>query len=219
MTIGGTDKQLHKSPMVYAAIMPKSDWFTIYVKAMYLEVPPMVVRNNNGTKTTLNRRVEKLQNLNATKLNKGEIIFDSGTTDTFLPKLMKKPFEKAWEKLMGSPYKEFKTLGDDVVLPDFLIQMRAAAVVQGEDVASGVLSGGGRLAHDLDAANPNDPIFVMRSKHYLRKYGKDILHMTEKEGDGAILGAYVMMGHDILHDVENNRVGFAESDCQLESLL
>lgn len=219
MTMGGTNKQLHQNQMTYAAIMPDSPWFTIYVQAMYLELPP-VVRTINGTKTkkTKKRRVEKLQNLNATRLNKGEIIFDSGTTDIFLPKLMSIPFQNAWEKLMGSSYYEKQALiKDGVVLPNILIQMRGAVKVQGEEERS--RKGGGRLARGLDKANPNDAIFVIPPKHYIPKGGKSPMRMTEKEGDGAVLGAYAMMGYDILFDVENNRVGFADSDCHLESLL
>lgn len=87
--------------MTYAVIMPDSPWFTIYIQAMYLELPP-VVCTVNGTKTTSKQKVGKLQNLNVTILNKREINYNLGTTNIFLPKLASMPFQNIWEKLTGS---------------------------------------------------------------------------------------------------------------------
>ena len=41
---------------------------------------------------------------------------------------------------------------------------------------------------------------------------------TKKSGAGAVLGANFMRGHDVLFDIENNRIGFATSTCEYEAL-
>jgi len=41
---------------------------------------------------------------------------------------------------------------------------------------------------------------------------------TKQAGHGGVLGANVMQGHDILFDMDNQRIGFAESTCEYEVL-
>ena len=41
---------------------------------------------------------------------------------------------------------------------------------------------------------------------------------TKKSGAGAVLGANFMRGHDVLFDIENNRIGFATNTCEYEAL-
>lgn len=41
---------------------------------------------------------------------------------------------------------------------------------------------------------------------------------TKKAGGGAVLGANFMRGHDVLFDIDNNRIGFAVSTCEYEAL-
>ena len=41
---------------------------------------------------------------------------------------------------------------------------------------------------------------------------------TKKSGGGAVLGANFMRGHDVLFDMDSNRIGFAVSTCEYEAL-
>ena len=44
------------------------------------------------------------------------------------------------------------------------------------------------------------------------------VYFTKISGRGGVLGANLMRGHDVLFDVDNDRIGFAESTCEYEAL-
>jgi hypothetical protein len=73
------------------------------------------------------------------------------------------------------------------------------------------------LAGEIDLDNPNDVILEIPPKNYMKwssnaKSYTNRLHMTELSTYG-VIGANAMFGHDILFDVDNQRLGFAKSDC------
>jgi hypothetical protein len=42
---------------------------------------------------------------------------------------------------------------------------------------------------------------------------------VDESGSGGVLGANMMMGHDVLFDIQNNRIGWAEADCDYTALM
>ena len=66
----------------------------------------------------------------------------------------------------------------------------------------------------------NNSVTVMMPYHnYLESVGdKYQLSVFATETDGAVLGASFMIGSNIIFDVEHNRIGFAYSDCNYQSL-
>ena len=55
----------------------------------------------------------------------------------------------------------------------------------------------------------------------VEKYKNNTQHPTNKhttQRSGGVLGANFMQGHDILFDWENNRVGFAPSNCNYDDV-
>ncbi len=76
-------------------------------------------------------------------------------------------------------------------------------------------------AGSLDESRPDDLIIEIPPYHYLsieRNKYQERFHLNDEDGFG-ILGANSMFGYDILFDMDNNRIGFAKSDCDHSKLL
>jgi hypothetical protein len=78
------------------------------------------------------------------------------------------------------------------------------------------------LAGDLDRDHPFDFILAVPPEHYY-EYDPDeggyISRFYDNEGGGGVLGANTMMGHDVYFDVDNSRIGWAESSCDYTALV
>ena len=74
---------------------------------------------------------------------------------------------------------------------------------------------------DLSRDSPRDVLLAIPPQHYM-EFDVNTNQYTPRlyftEGSGGVLGANAMMGHDILFDWENQRIGFAESDCNYDSI-
>lgn len=78
------------------------------------------------------------------------------------------------------------------------------------------------LARDLDPENPYDVILAVPPSHYYEyqpSLGMYIPGLYFDEPDGSVLGANVMMLHNIFFDVEHYRIGWAESFCDYTKLV
>jgi len=71
------------------------------------------------------------------------------------------------------------------------------------------------LAGNFDPDNPLDVIVAVPPSHYMESTsdGQYVNRIYDTEEDGSVLGANVMMGHDVLFDAGNKRIGWAESAC------
>jgi hypothetical protein len=78
------------------------------------------------------------------------------------------------------------------------------------------------LAGDLDPDNPLDVIVAVPPEHYY-EYDDEangyVSRFYDGEGSGGVIGANSMMGHDVYFDVDNSRIGWAESDCDYTTLV
>jgi hypothetical protein len=78
------------------------------------------------------------------------------------------------------------------------------------------------LAGDLDRDHPFDFILAVPPEHYY-EYDPDeggyISCFYDKEDGGGVLGANAMMGHDVYFDIDNSRIGWAESSCDYTALV
>lgn len=211
MTLGGTDTRLHTTSMVYANQPNKNGWFTVHIKHMYL-------RTGGGESvqsTADDAAVQKIE-LADTSMNNGEVIVDSGTTDTYLSRALEAPFKAAYKEIMKEDWIGDNSihLTDEEVLamPTIMIQLTGKEGSNLDPMAQG-------LAGPIDTDNPNDVIVAMPPTHYM-EYSAKTQKYTPRfyftESHGGVLGANFMMGHEILFDVDKNLVGFAESNCDYE---
>mmetsp|Transcript_17304 Transcript_17304/g.28740 ORF Transcript_17304/g.28740 Transcript_17304/m.28740 type:complete len:475 (-) Transcript_17304:93-1517(-) len=210
MTLGGTDTRLHTTQMVYANQPKDNGWFTVRMKAMYL-------RSGGGESVQSNKDSSKLQKvvIAEDKLNSGDVIVDSGTTDTYLSSHLAGPFMDAWHTIMDGENWDGETpvhLTDEELLamPTIMIQLEGWAGGNDDPMAQG-------LAGTVDPAHPHDIMVAVPPTHYM-EYSVKTQKYTPRfyfiESHGGVLGANFMMGHDIHFDVANFRVGFAESECE-----
>jgi hypothetical protein len=78
------------------------------------------------------------------------------------------------------------------------------------------------LAGDLDKDHPLDVILAVPPEHYYEyddEEGGYVSRFYDSEGSGGVIGANSMMGHDVYFDVENERIGWSESDCDYTELV
>jgi hypothetical protein len=157
LTFGGIDRRLNSSPMVYAKNIARTGWYTVYVKNVYLQ------QSTGETANVIQIPSDRYE------INSGKgVIIDSGTTDSFLHKSMKQPFNEIWKQLTGKAYSNSPlrlTRKQVLNLPTILIQIMAyddeidANLGAPDDVVG--------LVGSLDAESPNDILLSIPATHYL----------------------------------------------------
>jgi len=218
MTLGGCDKRLHESPMVFAARTNKAGFFNVHIRKIYL-------RHGGGGdlahSSSADAKVIPLDVLEGT-LNNGGVIVDSGTTDTYLTRGISAKFRAAFQELSGREYSNKKwelNAGELESLPTILIQLEGDLDLNkplGDDPSQ--VEG---LAGDMDSDHPYDVIVAIPPSHYMEldSSGKYVARVYDTEAGGSVLGANIMMGHDVLFDVDKQVIGWAQSQCDYYSLV
>lgn len=216
MTLGGVDERLHATPMVYANQLNTKGWFVVQIKRVFLRI-------NGGERVQVPREDQQYVHLvkvdvSEWELNNGNVILDSGTTDTYLSSQIYREFNKAWRSLMGTSYDNKSHRYSDkelLALPTILFQLEAHDKDDGDQWTTAGLVG------SLDKNRPTDVLVAMPPTHYMEYNPNTQRYMSRvyfNEKHGGVLGANFMMGHDVLFDAHRGRVGFAESSCDYRDL-
>ncbi len=234
ITLGGSDDRLHdKSPMVYTTLVGTSSelvevddeddkYYDIHVREMYLRDGKA---GDSAMSTDETAKTIKL--VGAGMINDdGGVIVDSGTTDTYLSKLIHKQLTKQWAQLAGIEWTHDKlelTPEEIDQLPTLLIQF-AGDVEMNKEVAR--LHGGGDpnkvagLVGDLDKNYPYDVLVAIPASQYMEgENGSVTNRIYATEMDGSVLGANALLGHDVLFDGQKKSIGWAESSCDYIGLV
>lgn len=122
------------------------------------------------------------------------VIVDSGTTDTYLPYYLRGRFEALFESCSGLKYSTKRMALSDAQLLSLPT-----------------------LVFRLEGAGQTDANVRVRPDAYLERLGQGVYagRVFVTENSGAVLGANVMTGHEVVFDPDGARVGFAESACDL----
>ncbi len=221
MTLGGSDKRLHTSPMVYTARSDKgrSSFFSVKVRKFMLrdgkygESVQSTAKNPNMGVTTLD--VEE------SVLNTGGIIVDSGTTDTYWNQGISRAFNKVFQDKAGfAHHNQAMSLTEEELkaMPTILLQLYSDDATNSH-VDKFKTPG---LAGAMDTAHPSDVILAIPPSHYM-EYNPEKKKYTSRfyptERSGSVLGANSMMGHDVFFDMDTMRIGWAESECDYTSTV
>lgn len=247
LTLGGADHMMHKTPMVYAAnLSPTGGWYPVRIKAMFLKTGGGTLtelQTSQDTKASELIRVSaKEEVLNGSPSLDHGVIIDSGTTDTYLPSLLKEPFQEAWKH----------ALGDDQVYNNNLMEMSAdevkalptiMLVLQGHELGNihnadaigmakqhqDMLKQGRRRTEEarngLPAISATDVIIAIPPEHYFEESSSEPgrfvarFYFSERYGAQSILGSNVLMGHNLLFDNSRGRIGIAESNCDYDAYV
>jgi hypothetical protein len=217
MTMGGYDERFHTSPMVYSSRYGDGRFYTVHVRKIYLR------RGSGGegsmSSDPINEQVITLQ-ISEDNLNNGNDIIESGSTDTVFSKRIATELSKAYEELSGHAY---VSLSEEELhaLPTILIQLAGDNVMNQQlyPAKSASISG---LAGTLDPDHPYDVLLAIPPSHYMEyddQANKYVARFYTDGEAGSILGANAMMGHDVLFDLDDKRIGWAESDCNYHELI
>lgn len=217
MTVGGTVTRLHKTPMVYASQVTSSrSFFTIYVENIFLQDAASANSNEKSAISNTDGSLHRLD-ISTNDLNSRGVIVDSGTTDSYFTSRLSKPFREVFEQLSGRKYSNSPmklSLDEVMTLPAIVFQIRGVA---NYDYGSSAAKSTTRLVGDMDKSHGNDILVSVPPTHYM-EYDDETQSYTPRiyltESSGSVLGANVMQGHDVFFDLENSRIGFAESDCE-----
>ncbi|KAL7544037.1 hypothetical protein ACHAXR_013504 [Thalassiosira sp. AJA248-18] len=223
MTLGGVDPRLHNEPMVFAKNVKSSGFYAVHLKAVYL-------REGGGLSAQTSvedmSRMHKLA-LDENALNRGNVIVDSGTTDTYFTSAAAGPFKKIWKELMGKDYNHSPvslTKEQLDVMPTIVMVISGFEGELVGDEAVGDPNDVAGYVGDVTelSAKPKDVVIAIPAAHYMEfdpDNGKYVARFYTEESSGSVLGANAMMGHDVFFDVARGRIGFAESNCDYVSLL
>jgi hypothetical protein len=225
MTMGGYDSRLHdKSDLVYATTEHTTGFYKVHIRKMYLRAGG---GGDSASSTDDSLDLVALA-VSETDLNHGQVIVDSGTTDTYFTRHIATEFSNVYEKLTGKKYsgKEkspqvLKMTKEELdSLPTIIIQMVGDKAMNKQ--VRGEKANVVGLADVIDPEHPNDVILAIPPSHYFEYDDEDdnyVARFYTDEDGGSVLGANSMMGHDIFFDVDNHRVGFAESTCDYTALV
>ena len=165
VTMGGTDPNLHLTPMVYAS--GKVDggiMHGVVIRKIYF-MEAGVYAATDATKETL-----RVIDVSVGVLNKGKVILDSGTTDTYFNREIASEFKKVFSDLVGVAYDtRGMTLTDEQVdkIPSLVVQLNGK-VKDSEGPVFDPLDPDGvpGLAGKVDEKYPNDILVVVPPSHY-----------------------------------------------------
>lgn len=180
LALGGT-VQNHLTPMQFTPFAKKNTWYyLVTVKSIYV-----------GS--------HKLPGIFMQYMNEKTIV-DSGTTDTFLPVKIAKPFIKAWEGISGRRYTNN-------------LQLYTYEQFEKLPIVTFELDGG--LRWEVEPSKYMEDVSDNKSSSQTRWHGKRgfISRIYVTEPKGAVLGSNAMMDHDVYFDVANRRLGVAKANC------
>jgi hypothetical protein len=227
MTLGGVDARLHTTDMIMSVLDTK-----VSAASYALQVRKIHVRPGGGgdsaksTDPTLELRTLALSD---NSLIDEATLLDSGYTDTYLNTDIFAEFVVTYKDLTGDTYTNFpKSMSEEEynLLPTILFQLVGdveynTAVLNRRGTERGVV---GLATAELDPEHPLDVIVAFPPSHYLElttggRYVARIYDAADISETRTTLGSNFMMGHDILFDLDDERLGWAESSCNYQELV
>jgi|AntRauTorckE5430_2_1112549.scaffolds.fasta_scaffold00825_3 hypothetical protein len=222
LTFGGIDTRLNSSEMKYMQFKNSHDLYSVHVKDIF-------VHPGGGQKlSNLDLSPGMIHSIGASEktLNQGFMILDSGTTETILPMEIKPKIDMLFKKFTGM---EFPTspvhLSPEEMKrwPTFIFKMQGGT--EAEDMLVSFPS-----SHYMLYDFINDlyvPRLQMRNT-YKGRYGTYMSGFHCSALDcfisnivffNSILGSNFMRSHNVLFDIDNGRIGFADSNCDYDFLV
>ena len=233
LTLGGSDSLFHSTPMVFAEnVTPRFGWYTVHMSAMFLRT-----RGGSLSEPASNARYVRVDadetTLNGNTGSNRGVIVDSGTTDSYLPSILKSAFNEAWRQALRDPNAEYHNNRIEMTAEKVKTLPTIIVVLQGYNSGSSetkdAVGMAGHPSHasmfnSINDENPlniskNDVVVAIPPEHYMEEShstpGTWIarVYFTERFGQQSIFGSSFMMGHEILFDNSLGRVGFSESHC------
>ncbi|GKZ00523.1 hypothetical protein MPSEU_001004700 [Mayamaea pseudoterrestris] len=198
--------------MIFAEMLKTDDYYGLYVENIHLRmhgggrVQPSRQSHYNVWYETVSMRTYAM--------NRSPFIVDSGTSSTLFNKNLEFPFSDAWKALTGkhySPHREYVYDRDELddYLPTLLFQLSPSRRNENDLSAPWIVN-------TLDRYNRGSILVAMPPSHYMRYIEENNVWISRiffTSDSKQTLGSNFMQGKNILFDIENERMGFAESSC------
>mmetsp|Transcript_61118 Transcript_61118/g.73518 ORF Transcript_61118/g.73518 Transcript_61118/m.73518 type:complete len:1066 (-) Transcript_61118:317-3514(-) len=237
MTLGGFDPRVNNSPMRYARETRRS---FDYVDDESFVVSPrnvfLFIDDNSNQISNYGNKVSATDSENffafGTKIFNDKqangFDLDSAYPYTKFGKYMRDAMKVEFKKMTGheldnKPINGYQRKDIDKMFPTILIQLRAFGSIKNVESGEFTHEPGYAGALDQESKFPNDVILAIKPNAYM-EYDKMAKTFTPRiyfntNGNHGTLGQNAMINHNILFDMENERVGFAESSCLYEDLV
>lgn len=218
MSIGTINYNLNLHPIKYVQLITKSSYYTIHVENILLK---------------LDREYYDIGE-SSSKINTGKgIIIDSGTTDSYLPSSISSSFRKVYQKITGIiPSNSPITLTQPQLhkLPTIIYRVTAdknsiesnkkSSHLRKNNIdnnVNNINNNNNNNSTSTTIVNENtiDIEFPPWNYMELQSNNRYIMRLYLTEGSGGVIGANMMVGHNIIFDVEKQRIGFSKSDCKI----
>ena len=214
LTMGGLDSRLHhKSEMSFARLHHTNYHYNLALRHVYVRTP----EGGDSVHTELgndpSNGVGTLLNVTKDAANGNGVLLDSLSPYSFLDHQLFNAFKEVFEAIAGEgSATNGKTLTHEQVsqLPTLLFQLVAAKGVTDQTPTT--------TAAALDPDHPHDVMVAFPPTSYMvydansQVYGLGLFKATGMN-DKSILGNNFLSGHDIFFDIDNKRIGWAESSC------
>ena len=248
ITFGGTDVALHEEPMQFAnELQSHPSSYYVKLESMFL----LDGRRGHFDKSLSEEYGDdilvELDGLQLHQLNAEHgAMVDSGTTGTYFPRAVTKPFKAAWYKLTGFDFDNPPskiTFKKAMALPTIVLKLEGATDVLQEEATAKEYSYDYDEYEDDDERDNGDSAgddddqgrrtLSTKQSVFLSITAPQYVHFAPSKDDdetGSVyfrvtlnhqkttLGASTLIGHDFFFDNEHARVGFARSRCNYESL-
>lgn len=191
----------HLESMKYAPLAKNHGWYAVGVVSVH--VGDILITTSETFLAAFNDM-------------KGTII-DSGTTDSYLPKVIARPFVKAWENITGFVHSnklERYTYSKFLKLPNITITVDG---VDGAHIRWSAIPTNYMEEMVLKRRKPGEKIAQQIRRVDITKPWNGGKSFTNRiyldEPKGCVLGGNFMADHDILFDITNKRIGIAHAEC------
>lgn len=213
LTIGGVDTRLQSSsPMIFAKKMHSTTGvFKVWVNEIYLQSEDPKNDDDGVVRIHIDQET----------LNGGDgVLLDSGRMESYFTDKLAGPFRDAWKENSGYEYNNDPIFLSDSELnayPTIFFDLQIAHPIAPDSATE--------QDDDFDMFNvlSSDPLSViiaMPPSHYMQLIAETGEYQSQfyveyNEDGSSTLGANFMQGYNILFDIDNQRIGFAVSDCSL----
>ena len=191
LTVGGVDPSIHLKPdvIVFAKQVSRkaAGWFAVRLLDVLFRHPK--------TNQVVSIGVPFY------KFNTGKgVIIDSGTTDTYLPSSAQAQFLSLFKQMAGIVYTNSKR---DLSSEEF---ERLPTIIYR-------LEGTDGKPIDLESPPSSYTETIVKTSQSPLKNARFAFRVYLTEPMGTVLGANFMLGHNVIFDYDERRIGFAKSEC------
>jgi len=220
MTLGGYDDRFHSTPMIFTDVNKGAGFYGVTVRNVYM-------KKSDSLPNTKENLVSLLGGPNNGRFQNGiKAIVDSGTTDSYFERTLAPVFESTWKDMIGTGYGHGSVkLTDEQLasMPTIVLQIAGnVALNQGLSDLSKDEDIPGLAGVALDSEHPYDVLIHVPSSHYMEYSSKSDSYSarfyTDESTGSSVIGANIMMGHNIFFDIDKHIIGWAQSDCDYEGL-